>query len=130
MSTQVTLPGSCSLNVCQAKTTWPTWIAVLSGALTILLGSAVLLGWAVHYAFLIQVSPNLPPMQRNTAASFVFVGLALVGTALAKPRLTFVTSAVTASLTAASLVEYLLHANFGIDELLGTGYVTTLTSDP
>jgi signal transduction histidine kinase len=130
MSTQVTPPGSCSLNVCGAKTTWPKWVAVVSGTLTILLGSAVLVGWVVHSTFLIQVSTNLPPMQRNTAVSFVLVGLALLGMVLAKPRLTFVISAVTASLAAASLVEYLLHANFGIDELLGTGYITTLTSDP
>ena len=130
MSTQVTLPGSYPLNVCGAKATWPKRIAAVAGAVTILLGSAVLVGWVVHSAFLIQVSPNLPPMQRNTAASFVLAGLALLGTALAKPRVTFVTSAVTASLSAASLLEYLLHANFGIDELLGAGYVTTLTSDP
>jgi signal transduction histidine kinase len=69
-------------------------------------------------------------MQRNTAAGFILVGLALAGTALARPRLTLIASAVTASLATASLLEYLLHANFGIDELLGSGYVTTLTSNP
>ena len=69
-------------------------------------------------------------MQRNTAAGFILVGLALLGMAMARPRLTVIASAVTASLAVASLLEYLFHANFGIDELLGSGYVTTLTSDP
>ena len=31
---------------------------------------------------------------------------------------------------AAALLEYLFRANFGIDELLGAGYVTTQTSNP
>ncbi len=109
---------------------WSIWSGALSGALAILLGSTVLVGWAVHSAFLIQVTPNLPPMQRNTAAGFILVGLALLGMALARPRLTFIASAVTASLAVASLLEYLFHANFGIDELLGAGYVATLTSAP
>jgi signal transduction histidine kinase len=68
-------------------------------------------------------------MQRNAAAAFVLIGLGLLGIALAIRRLTFLTSAVTATLAAATLLEYLFHANFGIDQLLGPGYITTLTSD-
>ena len=88
------------------------------------------MGWAVHSLFLIQVAPNLPPMQRNTAAGFILLGLALLGMVLASPRATFAASGVTAVLSAASLLENFLHANFGIDQLLGAGYITTLTSDP
>ncbi len=68
-------------------------------------------------------------MQRNTAASFVLIGLALVGTVLARRRLTLIAAALTSTLAGATLIEYLLHSNLGIDELLGAGYVTTLTSD-
>ncbi len=69
-------------------------------------------------------------MQRNTAASFVLIGLALLGIVWSKPRFTLVTSAITATLSAATLFEYLLRANFGIDELLGAAYITTQTSHP
>jgi signal transduction histidine kinase len=95
-----------------------------------LLGFAVLFGWAVHSRFLIQVAPKLPPMQRNAAACFVMAGLALLGIALSRPRLTLISSAVTVAFAAISLLEYLLHANFGIDQLLGASYITTLTSNP
>ena len=69
-------------------------------------------------------------MQRNTAVGFVLSGLALLGIAKSRPRLTVISSAVTESLVVVTLLEYLFHANFGIDELLGVSYITTHTSSP
>jgi signal transduction histidine kinase len=100
------------------------------GALAILLGFVVLLGWAIHSASLIQVAPNLAPMQRNTAAGFALSGLALVGIVLNRLRLTLIGSVMAATAAAATLLEYLLHANLRIDELLGVSYITTQTSSP
>jgi hypothetical protein len=97
----------------------------LSGALAILLGSIVLLGWMLHSPLLIQVTPNLAPMQRNTAVDFILSGTVLLGIVIAKPRLILIGSAITAALSAVSLLEYLSHANFGIDELLGVAFITT-----
>ena len=102
----------------------------LCGALAIVLGLVVLLGWAVHAAVLVQILPNLAPTQRNTAVSFVLSGLALLGIVRNSPRLTFVSGAVTAMLAALTLLEYLFRANFDIDELLGVSYITTHTSQP
>ena len=98
--------------------------------LAILLGSAVLLGWAIHSPFLIQVVPNLAPMQRNTALNFILSGIALLGIVIGKPRLTLLGSAIAATLSAASILEYLLHANFGIDQLLGVAFITTQSPEP
>lgn len=109
---------------------WPRTTGAVCGVLAMLLGAIVLLGWAIHSAFLVQVAPNLAPMQRNTAVSFMLLGLALMGIAMGKPRLAFASSAIPASLAAATLLEYLLQINLGIDELLGTGYISTHTSDP
>ncbi len=108
----------------------PRTTGALSAALAILLGSVVLVGWAVHSTVLVQIAPNMAPMQRNAAVSFVLSGLALLGIVKSKPRLTFVGGAVTASLAAVTLLEYLFRANFGIDELLGVSYITTQTSQP
>ena len=101
--------------------------AALCGALVFLLGSIVLLGWAIHSTFLIQVALNFAPMQPNTALSFLLSGIALLGIVVAKPRLTVIVSAITATISIASVLEYLFLANFGIDELLGVAFVTTLT---
>ena len=101
--------------------------AALCGALVFLLGSIVLLGWAIHSTFLIQVARNFAPMQPNTALSFLLSGIALLGIAIAKPRLTVIVSAITATISIASVLEYLFRANLGIDDLLRVAFVTTLT---
>jgi len=102
----------------------------LCGALAIALGSLVLVGWAIHATFLFQLAPDVAPMHRNTALGSVMSGLALLGLATRRPRFVFIGSVIAATLGGATLLEYLLHANFGIDELLGAGYVTAQTSDP
>jgi len=102
----------------------------MCGALAILLGSVVLVGWAAHSTFLIQVAPNLAPMQRNTAVSFALTGLALMGIVWSKPQITFIGCAITATLAAGTLLEFLLHANLGIDQLLGVTYIATRASGP
>jgi signal transduction histidine kinase/ActR/RegA family two-component response regulator len=105
--------------------TTPRTIAAICGVLSILLGFAVLVGWATHSLFLVQIAPSLAPMQRNTAASFILAGIALLGVVLNKSRLTLVCSVITAPLAAATFLEFILHTNFGIDELLGVTYITT-----
>jgi signal transduction histidine kinase/ActR/RegA family two-component response regulator len=105
-------------------------IAALSGALAVLLGSLVLVGWAAHSTILVQVAPSLAPMQRNTALGFILTGLALLGIVMDKPRLTLIGSAVTATFAAATLLEFLFRANFGIDELLGVAYIRNQVTDP
>src|SRR5580700_3630802 len=102
MRTRLTPPGI----------SWPRIIGTLCGALSILVGAAALLGWAIHSGVLIQIVPSLAPMQRNTAFNFVLMGLALLGMVMCRPRLTFIGSAIPAGVAAASLLEYLFHADF------------------
>ncbi len=102
----------------------------MCGGLAILLGAAVLVGWAIDATFLIQVAPSLPPTQRNTAVSLALSGLALLGIVMNRARLMFVASGIVATFASASLLEYLFHVNFGIDELLGVAFVTTHSSYP
>jgi signal transduction histidine kinase len=109
---------------------WPGITGGFCGILAILLGTLVLIGWAIHAALLIQVMPDLAPMQRNTAVSFALIGLALLGIVRRKPRLTLFGSTIAGTIAAASLFEYLLRIDFGIDEFLGGAYITTQTSDP
>ena len=111
------------------RLSWLGMTAALCGALVVLLGSIVLTGWAIHSTFLIQVAPNLAPMPPNTALSFLLSGIALLGIAIARPRITVIASSITAAISRASILEYLFHANFGIDELLSVAFITTLTPD-
>ncbi len=79
--------------------------AAISGALAILLGLAVLLGWAFHSSLLIQIGPHLPPMPFSTAVCFILIGFALLGIVLSRPRLTWIDSVLAATLAAVSLFD-------------------------
>ncbi|HSP66157.1 MAG TPA: ATP-binding protein [Bryobacteraceae bacterium] len=109
---------------------WTRLAGAISGGLAVALGLAVLGGWVFHSTFLIQVAPNLAPMQRNTALCFGLTGLALLGMVAGRPQRTIVFSAITAMFAGGSLLEYLFRANLGIDQLLGSAYVTIQTSEP
>jgi len=109
---------------------WTRLAGALSGGLAVMLGLAVLGGWALHSTFLIQIAPDLAPMQRNTAMCFALAGLALLGLVADRPGRTIFFSAVSAIFAGGSLLEYFFSADFGIDQLLGIAYITTQTSEP
>ena len=109
---------------------WTRLAGAISGGLAVALGLAVLGGWAFHSTFLIQVSPDLAPMQRNTAMCFALTGLALLGVVAYRSGRTIFFSAVSAVFAGSSLLEYLFGADWGVDQLLGVAYVTTRTSEP
>ena len=108
---------------------WTTITGAICGALTILLSLTVLVGWLVHSTFLIQIAPDLAPMQRNTAISFALCGIALLGIIASRPRLTLIGSTIAAALSIGSILEYLFHTSFGIDELLGVAFIATRAPD-
>ncbi|MEO5377039.1 MAG: ATP-binding protein [Magnetococcus sp. DMHC-6] len=53
-------------------------LMLVNGLIVVLLGVLVLFGWYTHNLLLIQVYPNLVPMQYNTAFGFIFCGSALI----------------------------------------------------
>ena len=104
---------------------WPTLIAAGSAVFMVALGLAVLVGWLSHTVALVQLSPQLPPMTRNAAACFLLSGLALLMVALRGPRwLAVVCAGIVGALSVLTIVEHVFRVNAGIDELLGSSYVT------
>jgi PAS domain S-box-containing protein len=76
------------------------------GAVAMLLGLAVLLGWAIDVPVLIRVTTEMAPMQRGAALGFLFTGFAFVGIGAGKPGFTFAGCALAASMAVASFFEY------------------------
>jgi PAS domain S-box-containing protein len=105
-------------------------VAAASGASVAALGGLVVAGWLTVALALIQVLPGFPPMQYNTALGFMICGAALLAAALDLRRPTALLGSLAAVIGLATLFEYLLHANFGIDDLLVETYVLTGVSDP
>ncbi len=119
MSTRVSARGLSPLRA----------LGALGGALAILLGSVVLLGWIIHSTVLIQVAPTLAPMQRNTALNFILTGITLLAMVAQQSRIIILGSAIAGALSAGVIFEYILRANLGIDELLGAAYIAAQTPE-
>jgi PAS domain S-box-containing protein len=105
-------------------------VAAASGASVAALGGLVVAGWLTVAVALIQVLPGFPPMQYNTALGFMICGAALLAAALDLRRPTALLGSLAAVIGLATQFEYLLHTDFGIDDLLVETYVLTGVSDP
>jgi PAS domain S-box-containing protein len=105
-------------------------IAAASGASVAALGGLVVAGWLTVAVALIQVLPGFPPMQYNTALGFMICGAALLAAALDLRRPTALLGGLAAMIGLATLFEYFLHTDFGIDDFLVETYLLTGVADP
>jgi signal transduction histidine kinase/ActR/RegA family two-component response regulator len=98
-------------------------IARCGGALLVLLGVLVLLGWLWNVGVLTTVLPGRITMKPNTAIGFVFLGVSIFLSTQSKQTRGIqlggaVSASIVISLGMLTLFEYLFHADFGIDQLL------------
>ncbi|MFL5402308.1 MAG: ATP-binding protein [Gemmatimonadales bacterium] len=105
-------------------------IAAASGASVAVLGGLVVAGWLTVAVALIQVLPGLPPMQYNTALGFMICGAALLAAALDQRRPTALLGGLAAVIGLATLFEYVVRSDLGIDDLLVETYIFTGVSNP
>ena len=101
-----------------------------AGLLVVGISAAVLIGWYVHFIPLIQVIPTQTPTHRMTALAYLLSGCALILTALGRKQATAFLALVVFILAVAVCLEYVLGADFGLDELLGRDYLGVRTSNP
>jgi len=88
------------------------------GALLVLLGGTVMIGWAMQLSPLVRVLPGFTPMVFNTALCFVLAGGALLVPFSDADRYRRVTTVLGVGLlfiAALVLAEHLLRKDFGID---------------
>ncbi|HEX2250590.1 MAG TPA: ATP-binding protein [Gemmatimonadales bacterium] len=105
-------------------------VAAASGASVAALGGLVVAGWLTVAVALIQVLPGLPPMQYNTALGFMICGAAMLAAALELRRPTALLGALAALIGLATLSQFVLGIDLGIDDLLVETYVITGVSNP
>jgi PAS domain S-box-containing protein len=105
-------------------------LAAASGASVALLGALVVAGWLTVAVALIQILPGLPPMQYNTALGFMICGAALLAGTMELRRPTALLGGLAAVMGLTTLLESLLHRDFGIDDLLVQTYLLTGVPDP
>ena len=87
--------------------------------LTLAIAIAVLTGWAFHIPSLKSVLPGFITMKVNTALSFALSSLVMYGLLNKSPKWKNVflsLSMIVIAINVATLIEYLAHVNFGLDE--------------
>ena len=112
------------------RASWARLTSAVSGSIAIAIGLFVLVGWAVHSTFLIQIAPQLPPMQRNAAVGIALAGVAILALLQKRRGVVYACSAVLCAIGSLTLLEYALSADLRIDQLLGHDYIQTLVAAP
>ncbi|MGR3318341.1 MAG: ATP-binding protein, partial [Candidatus Anammoxibacter sp.] len=96
----------------------------------IALGLVVLIGWHTGNKTFIQIIPVFVPMQYNTAIGFVLCGSSMLLEIFKYRRYAAIVGVFTMVLGLLTLVQYIMNANFGIDELFMRHTIEVGTSHP
>ncbi|MBX2834936.1 MAG: CHASE domain-containing protein [Micavibrio sp.] len=103
---------------------------LLCGLTAILLALLVMFGWHSGNQALVQVNPGFAPMQYNTALGFLLCGCGLIFLFLKFTLISRLLGAVVFGLGAATLYQYFVHVDLGIDNFLMDPVFLTKTSHP
>ena len=103
---------------------------LLTSSASLLLGLIVLLGWYLQDPRLIQILPQLAPMQYNTALSFFCCGLAGFACVYNYQRSTRTLGFLVALMGLLVLIQYIFNVSLGIDELFIKDHIIAHTSHP
>lgn len=106
------------------------YFITFAGLIPAAVGVLVLTGWHAHIPALIQLRPDLPPMQYNTALCILLTGGGLCAWSRRLPRATQALGAPVAILAGMTLYEYLCGFDLRIDQLFFHPYITIHTSQP
>ena len=101
-----------------------------AGMITAALGLTVLTGWYARIPALVQLRPDLVPMQYNAALFLLFSGVGLCAFRWGQLRLAQVLGAMVAVFAGLTLCEDLFSLDLGIDQFLFHSYITTKTLHP
>lgn len=93
-------------------------------------GLVVMGGWALHIRSFVQWVPETTPMQFNTAALFVVGGLGVLAMLRQQPGLARASGAFLFLVALATLGQYVLDANLGIDQLIVLSFIPEVTPHP
>lgn len=102
----------------------------ICGAIALILGAVVILGWHMQNQTLVQILPSFAPMQYNTALCFLLSGIGLLSIVRKKHKIGLISGICVTFISLLTLLQYMFNINFGIDQLFMEHNITTKTSHP
>src|SRR5215471_4672350 len=100
------------------RSDWPRRVTLSAGVLVSAVGAAVLIGWYARFTPLVQILPAVAPIHHTTAFSFLLSGIGLIFAAGGHRRAATLCAASSLAVAVVMVLEYVTHADFGIDRLL------------
>lgn len=104
--------------------------ATVSGAVVALTGLAVMLGWHFGIPQVTQPLPFTESMRYNTALLFFFSGIGLFLLAQSRHQHALIAALFTIVFGGATLMQYILGVNFGIDDLFYKHSIISVVEHP
>ncbi|MEC5126734.1 ATP-binding protein [Verrucomicrobiales bacterium BCK34] len=95
-----------------------------------MLGLLVIIGWLVKSQQMVQISPGFAPMQFNTALMFMIVSVGAISGVTLRKGAAIGCALVVFVFCAMTIVQYLLHCDFGLDTIFIDPFVVERTSHP
>lgn len=108
-------------------------IGFIAGALAIVVGVSVILGWLFQIDWLLRIFPGMETMKWNTAMGFVMTGVILILRFTRATGFAALISFLSVSLVllgGAQLLQEFQIVNLGIDELFINDYIATSSDQP
>lgn len=109
---------------------WPELILRATGGICSALGLIVLVGWIGHLPFLIQISPSFVPMHFNTASGILVCGIGILSIFRGRKEMALLGGGLASLLGLLTLLQYILNADLGIDQLFIKDYYFVAASYP
>ncbi len=98
----------------------------------LLTGLLIILSWFNHWVSILTVVPDGPPMVFNTALCLVLLAFSGLSLKSSNSKVAFLRKSwmLVFVISGLTILQYLLHQNYGLDELFVQSYVETLLYSP
>ncbi|MUH72976.1 response regulator [Psychrosphaera haliotis] len=105
-------------------------LPALCAIFVMLLGSLVMMGWAVENQSIVQLHKSFAPMQFNTALLFLLSGLSLWFLTESQLKLANIVGGIIFAVASLSTLQYVLDVNVGLDQLFVSHFIDINTTSP
>ena len=114
-----------------ARRPWSHYVAMVSAITLVALSALVFIGWVFRIPAFVQILPTMPPMTRNTALCFGLSGTALLLLVQDRARqVVLVCSCLAGLVGILTLFEILSKVDLGIDQMLGSSFISVNLRTP
>ena len=105
-------------------------VPILLARIVAIVSGLVMYAWFTHLVSIIQITPRLAPMQFNTALAMFLSSIGLLLLLKNRGRFSWIPASFVIVLGILTFLQYMLNADFGIDQLFVRCYLPAVPAHP